>query len=101
MVDLHGTPLSLAVIMDPIQSIQYKKDTTLALLWAAQDKGLVIHYLEISDLQLRGGRAWGRARPLVGPRAYSYGSGLAVSSGSSISGSASSSAWSSTRWRRL
>lgn len=65
MVDLHGTPLSLAVIMDPIQSIQYKKDTTLALLWAAQDKGLVIHYLEISDLQLRGGRAWGRARPLV------------------------------------
>jgi len=29
----------LGVVMDPIESINYKKDTTLALLWAAQDRG--------------------------------------------------------------
>ena len=26
--------LKLGVVMDPIESINYKKDTTLALLWA-------------------------------------------------------------------
>ena len=31
--------LKLGVVMDPIGSIHYKKDTTLALLWAAQDRG--------------------------------------------------------------
>ena len=29
----------LGVVMDPIGSINYKKDTTLALLWAAQERG--------------------------------------------------------------
>ncbi len=28
--------LKLGVVMDPIGSIHYRKDTTLALLWAAQ-----------------------------------------------------------------
>ena len=32
--------LKLGVVMDPIESINYKKDTTLALLWAARP-GLV------------------------------------------------------------
>jgi glutathione synthase len=34
----------LAVIMDPIQAINYKKDTTLAMLWAAQDAGFELFY---------------------------------------------------------
>jgi glutathione synthase len=55
---------TLAVIMDPIQAINYKKDTTLAMLWAAQDAGFSLQYLELSDLLLRDGVAWGFMRPL-------------------------------------
>ena len=38
--------LKLGVVMDPIGSIHYKKDTTLALLWAAQDRGWALFYIE-------------------------------------------------------
>ena len=37
---------NLLVVMDPIQHTHYQKDTTLALLWAAQDKGWRIFYAE-------------------------------------------------------
>jgi glutathione synthase len=55
---------SLAVIMDPIQGIQPKKDTTLAILLKAQDRGFDLHYLEMSDLFLKYGAAFGITRPL-------------------------------------
>ncbi|MCB1632421.1 MAG: glutathione synthase, partial [Pseudomonadales bacterium] len=29
----------LGVVMDPIANVNYAKDSTLALLWAAQDRG--------------------------------------------------------------
>ena len=29
----------IGVVMDPIASINFKKDTTLGLLWTAQDRG--------------------------------------------------------------
>ena len=35
----------LGVVMDPIETIQYKKDTTLAVLWAAQDRGWSLFYM--------------------------------------------------------
>jgi glutathione synthase len=54
----------LAVVMDPIQSIDYKKDTTLAMLWAAQDAGLELFYMELPDLLLRRGKPYGLLRPL-------------------------------------
>lgn len=54
----------LAVVMDPIQSIDYKKDTTLAMLWAAQDAGFELFYLELPDLLLRDGKAYGLLRTL-------------------------------------
>ena len=44
--------LKLGVVMDPIGSIHYKKDTTLALLWAAQDRGWKIFYIEPNGLFL-------------------------------------------------
>jgi glutathione synthase len=56
--------LRLAVVMDPISGIQYAKDSTLAMLLAAQARGLELYYLEQKDLFLRDGRALGRARPL-------------------------------------
>jgi glutathione synthase len=54
----------LAVVMDPIDSIKYAKDSTLAMLLAAQARGFELLYLELADLSLRDGRALGRVRPL-------------------------------------
>ena len=55
----------LGVIMDPIDSIKPKKDTTLALLLAAARHGFELHYMEMSDLSLRDGRACARTRRLA------------------------------------
>jgi glutathione synthase len=60
-----GTNVRLAVVMDPIDHIKYAKDTTLAMLLAAQARGWSLHYLEQPDLHLRDGVAEGRARPLT------------------------------------
>jgi glutathione synthase len=49
--------LSLGVVMDPIANIKYEKDTTLALLLAAQERGWSLHYMEQSSLYLAQGEA--------------------------------------------
>lgn len=54
----------LAVVMDPIGSIKQPKDSTLAMLLAAQARGWELHYLELRDVWLRDGEAWGRAAVL-------------------------------------
>lgn len=50
--------------MDPIESISYKKDTTLALMDAAQRKGWQLYYMEQSDLALEQGQAMARMAPI-------------------------------------
>lgn len=54
----------LGVVMDPIATITVKKDTTLALLLAAQARSYTLFYFEQRDLFLRDGRPYGRARLL-------------------------------------
>jgi len=49
--------VKLAVVMDPIQSINFKKDTTLAMLNAAQKKGWQLFYIEQDGLYLEDGKA--------------------------------------------
>lgn len=56
--------IQLGVIMDPIGSITIKKDTTFAMLLAAQARGWKVWYFEQSDLYLRDSQALGRARLL-------------------------------------
>jgi len=56
---------SVAVIMDPIQSIKPDKDSTLAMLLAAQARGWQIRYGELHDIWLRDGEAFGRLRALT------------------------------------
>ena len=51
--------------MDPIGAISYAKDSTLAMLLAAQARGFELNYLELRDLLLRDGVALGRLRPLT------------------------------------
>jgi len=50
--------------MDPIAQITFAKDTTLAMLLAAQEKGWELHYMEQSDLYLENGLAKARSRKL-------------------------------------
>jgi len=52
--------IKLGIVMDPITSINIKKDTSFAMLLEAQRRGYEIHYMEMNDLYLRGGE--GRAR---------------------------------------
>lgn len=54
----------LGIVMDPISSISYKKDSSLAMLLAAQARGWSLFYMEQPDLYLSAGEAKARMRPL-------------------------------------
>jgi glutathione synthase len=55
----------MGVIMDPIRSIHYKKDSTLAMLWEAARRGYIIYYFEQRHLFVRDGVAWGNGHLLI------------------------------------
>jgi glutathione synthase len=55
---------SLGVIMDPIQSISFYKDSTLAILLAAQAQGFDLFYMEQSDLYIDNTGPKAQLRPL-------------------------------------
>ncbi len=59
-----GAMVSLGVVMDPIDSIHISKDSTFAMLLAAQRRGWALHYMELGDLWLDDGQAHGRTRGL-------------------------------------
>src|SRR5471030_2032024 len=54
----------LVVVMDPIEAIKPAKDSTLAILLAAQASGWQLFYAEQKHVWLRDGVAWGRLAPL-------------------------------------
>ena len=56
--------IRLGVVMDPIESITVKKDTTLAMLLAAQRRGWEISYMLQSDLYSLQGKTRASMRPL-------------------------------------
>lgn len=53
--------IKIGVVMDPIENIQYKKDSTLAMLWAAQDRGWELFYITADNLYLDNGIAKAQA----------------------------------------
>ena len=55
----------LGVVMDPIESINYHKDTTLALLLAAQRSGFQLFYMQQADLFMDNGGAKAKMCPLT------------------------------------
>lgn len=56
--------IKLGVVMDPIDRITYTKDTTLALLLAARERGAELYYMEQQDLFLEQGQPRASACPL-------------------------------------
>ncbi|UAA39793.1 glutathione synthase [Paraneptunicella aestuarii] len=47
--------IKLGIVMDPIQSINIKKDTSFAMLLQAQSRGYELYYIEMSGLYLING----------------------------------------------
>lgn len=54
----------LGIVMDPIDRISFKKDSSLAMLLAAQQRGWSLFYMEQQDLYQQAGQARARMRPL-------------------------------------
>jgi glutathione synthase len=57
-------PIKLGMVMDPIDRINIKKDTSFAMLLEAQTRCWELHYMELGDLYLRNGKAGARTRLL-------------------------------------
>ncbi len=55
----------LGIVMDPIEKIHFKKDSSLAMLLAAQKRGWEIEYMELPDMYLKGGQARAHTRDLT------------------------------------
>lgn len=56
--------MKLGIVMDPIGNIKPAKDSSFAMLLAAQARGWEIHYMELADLYLLDGTACARSRPV-------------------------------------
>ena len=62
---MAANPLRIGVVMDPIDSIVPKKDSTFAMLLEAQRRSAEIHYFEQRDLRMVAGKAYGNSRRLT------------------------------------
>lgn len=58
------SPASIAIVIDPIESIKPKKDSTVAMIKAAMEMGADIFYMTIDDLFIEDNRAKSISRPL-------------------------------------
>lgn len=56
--------IKIGIVMDPIRSIHYKKDSSLAMLWAAQKRGWSLFYMEPKDLFQRDGTSYAQMQSL-------------------------------------
>lgn len=56
--------MKIGVVMDPISSINIKKDSTFEMIWQAQQLGWDVEYLEMNDLSIDNGVAFGDTRSL-------------------------------------
>ncbi len=57
--------LKIAFVMDPLAGLNLKKDSTLAMLRAAQSRGWEIGYLELQDLAWQDAQPVGAVKPLT------------------------------------
>jgi glutathione synthase len=55
---------NLGIIMDPIDKITLAKDSSFAMLLAAQARGWSLWYMELQNLWLKAGQAYAAMRPL-------------------------------------
>ena len=56
--------LKIGVVMDPIEDISFKKDSTMAMLLEAQARGWTLYYMEQADLYMAHDIARAKMKPL-------------------------------------
>ncbi|MBF7072003.1 glutathione synthase [Glaciecola sp. MH2013] len=56
--------IKLGIVMDPIEAINIKKDTSFAMLLEAQKRGYEIYYMEMGDLYINNGEPRATAKLL-------------------------------------
>ncbi|QCI22372.1 glutathione synthase [Buchnera aphidicola] len=54
--------IKIGILMDPIESINIKKDSSFAILLEVQKRDHIIYYMEMNDLYLKNGRSYSRVR---------------------------------------
>jgi len=57
--------IKLGIVMDPISEINIKKDSSFAMLMAAQERGYQLFYMEMADLAMVNGVAMANMCPLT------------------------------------
>ena len=57
--------IKLGIVMDLMSEINIKKDSSFAMLMAAQDRGYQLFYMEMADLAMVNGVAMANMRPLT------------------------------------
>ncbi|MDT0593461.1 glutathione synthase [Glaciecola petra] len=57
--------LKLGIVMDPIESINTKKDTSFAMLLEAQKRGYELYYMQIGDLYINNGLAKAQVKKIT------------------------------------
>jgi glutathione synthase len=57
--------IKLLMVMDDIRRINIKKDSSIAMLWAAAKRGYELYYAEQDDLFIRDGRAFGKLKAVT------------------------------------
>jgi glutathione synthase len=62
---MSKTPLSLAFVMDPLESIDIEADTTFVLMLEAQQRGHEVLFLAPSDIGVAGGLAVAQVTPVT------------------------------------
>ena len=50
--------MRIAFVMDPIDRVDIKADTTFAIMFAAQERGHDVYYVRMQDMSARGDEAW-------------------------------------------
>lgn len=56
--------IKLGIVMDPIDAINIKKDTSFAMLTEAQSRGYEIYYMEMGDLYINNGEPRAKTKTL-------------------------------------
>ena len=64
--------MRVLVVMDPIETVNLKKDSTMAMLWAASRRGHELGYALQQDLYIEQGKAFGLISPLKVFEDYSH-----------------------------
>lgn len=58
-------PTRIGIVMDHVSGINPEKDTSLALMLAAQDAGATLYHMVIDDLAVEGGKAFAIAQEIA------------------------------------